>query len=365
MIKCTGSILSSFKPVFFALVLALSGQAHLAQAQSGELANGWDLQPGASNIRFQSVKNQVKVESSSFATFSGSIEPDGNAQLKILLDSVDTKIDLRNVRMRFLFFETFKFAEATISLKVTPDLIENLASLRRKSVILPFELNLHGITKTLQTEVALTLLTDDLVSVASATPLSISIADFGLSENIKKLEEAAGGINILPSATVTFDFIFARRSGDAAPAVVSTTPDPTENTVSAALETEGNFSLEACKGRFEILSRTGNIYFRTASAKLDKESVPLLTSIVDIVGRCPGLKLEVSGHTDSDGGNASNQKLSEARARSVAEFLIDAGISSDRIFPVGRGESQPVAPNDNSYNKSRNRRIEFTVLGGE
>lgn len=331
-----------------------------ASAQSNPFASGWDLNAEASNIKFQSVKNQTKVESSSFATFSGGIEPDGSATIKVLLDSVDTKIDLRNVRMRFLFFETFKFGEATVSLKLTPDMIAGLESVRRKTLSLPFEFDLHGVTKTLTADVAVTLLTDDIVSVASATPLSIAVADFNLADNIKKLEDAAGGISIVPSATVSFDFLFNRRGGPAEIVVAKATPEA--KPASVALEAEGDFSIEACKGRFEILSRTGNIYFRTASARLDGESVPLLTSVIDIVRRCPGLTLEVSGHTDSDGGEVANQTLSERRAQSVAQYLSDNGIESARIQAVGYGETKPVFPNDSRANKSRNRRIEFTVL---
>lgn len=342
------------------MAAAIFGLSGAVQAQSNPFASGWDLNTEASNIRFQSVKNQTKVESSSFATFNGSIEPDGQATVTVLLDSVDTQIDLRNVRMRFLFFETFKYGEAVVSLKLTPDMIAGLESVRRKTLNLLFDFTLHGVTKTLNADVAVTLLTDDIVSVASATPLSIAVADFNLSENIKKLEEAAGGISIVPSATVSFDFLFNRRNGATQPVVAAVEQEVKPTSV--ALEAEGDFSVDACKGRFEILSRTGNIYFRTASARLDSESVPLLTSVIDIVQRCPGLTLEVSGHTDSDGSDAANQVLSEARAQSVARYLINGGIDASRIRPVGYGESRPVVANDSRANKSRNRRIEFAVL---
>jgi outer membrane protein OmpA-like peptidoglycan-associated protein len=70
----------------------------------------------------------------------------------------------------------------------------------------------------------------------------------------------------------------------------------------------------------------------------------------------------VSGHTDSDGGEELNQKLSEARAQAVREHLIAQGISADRLVAVGHGASEPVAPNDTEENKARNRRTEITVL---
>ena len=97
-------------------------------------AGGWVLQPEGSTLGFQSVKNETKVEFSSFATFSGQISPTGDAEIKVALDSVDTKIDLRNVRMRFLFFETFKFPLATITLHLDPALIADLPTKRRMTV---------------------------------------------------------------------------------------------------------------------------------------------------------------------------------------------------------------------------------------
>ncbi|MBT0957479.1 OmpA family protein [Alphaproteobacteria bacterium KMM 3653] len=328
-----------------------------AAAMANDLAPGWSLDGGASNIRFQSVKNETVVESSSFASFEGSIAEDGAVDLRVILESVDTKIDLRNVRMRFLFFETFKYPEAQVTAQVTPEMLEGLETSRRKTVTMPFSLDLHGIKKTLLADVAVTLLSDNRVSVASTAPVSIAVADFGLTENIAKLEEAAGGISIIPSATVTFDFLFDRNGTGTA---VAGAAQPT--TGSAALETTGNFDAEACLGRFEILSNTGNIYFRPGSAQLDAESVPLLTEVVDIVSRCPDLRIELAGHTDSKGSEAANQRLSERRAGSVLRYLTERGIAANRLTAKGYGEAQPVASNDTAQGMSRNRRIEFLVV---
>ena len=340
------------------LAAALSiGWAGLASAQENPFAPGWDLDTAASNLRFQSIKNTTKVESSSFASFTGGIEPDGAATVTILTESVDTAIDLRNVRMRFLFFETFKFPEAVVRLQLTPGIVDDLAASGRKTVLIPYTLSLHGAELPLETEVTVTLLSENRVSVASAAPISIDVDAFGLMENLGKLEQAAG-VTILPSATVTFDFLFDRRVGGTGQAVAAATSAP----ASAALETAGDFTLEACVGRFEILSRTGNIYFRTASARLSDESYALLRSVVDIVRRCPGLRVEVAGHTDSDGSDQTNQRLSEARAAAVAGYLVENGIEADRIMPVGYGEARPVVANDSPANKSRNRRIEFAAL---
>jgi len=122
-----------------------------------------------------------------------------------------------------------------------------------------------------------------------------------------------------------------------------------------------NFSDEECLNRFAVLSRTGAIYFRPASARLDAQSRPLLQEVEGVVGKCPGLKVEVSGHTDSDGSPEANKQLSERRAQAVADALIAAGVPGKQISAAGYGEERPVAANDTPKNKALNRRIEFSA----
>ncbi|MEW9921331.1 OmpA family protein [Marimonas sp. MJW-29] len=342
----------------FLVVLALIALGQVAQAQQNPFSGGWTLQPEMSNLTFQSVKKQTVVESSSFATLEGEISPSGATEVRVLLDSVDTKIDLRNVRMRFLFFETFKFPTAKITTQIDASALADLEQVRRKTVPVTYTMDLHGVTKDYEAEVFVTLLTPDLVSVASRTPVSVSVADFNLMEGLNKLQEAAN-VDIIPSATVSFDFIFARNSTTAA-----ATPQPTATATpaSVALEAEGDFDREACKGRFEILSRTGNIYFASGSSRHDPKSEPLLNSLADIIRRCPNMVIEVGGHTDSVGSDASNQRLSDARATTVREYLISRDLTPDVLVSKGYGESSPIASNDTREGRWKNRRIEFKVI---
>jgi outer membrane protein OmpA-like peptidoglycan-associated protein len=337
--------------------LLLFAHTGAALAQSGPFAPGWTLQPDASSLNFQSVKNATIVETSSFATFAGTIAPDGTATVTVALDSVDTKIDLRNVRMRFLFFETFTYPEARATMKIDPGVIDELAAKRRITLDLPFTLDLHGISKDYSAHVALTMISPDLVSVSSLSPISIAVANHNLDEGLQKLMEAAK-VTIIPSGSVSFDFLFARNAG-AGGVQVAAAPATGE---SAALETRGNFDTEACLGRFEILSRSGNIFFAPASARLDDASRNILAQVIDIVSRCPGMRIEIGGHTDSDGSERTNQVLSERRAQAVADYLVAHGIAADRFETRGYGEDHPIVPNDSPADKARNRRIEFRVL---
>ncbi|SDX33345.1 OmpA family protein [Litoreibacter albidus] len=343
-------------------VLLITGAPSFAQAQE-PFGAGWTLDAESSRIGFQSIKNQTKVEQSSFATLSGAIDPNGSAEIRIALDSVDTKVDLRNVRMRFLFFESFKYPEAIVKARLSPRLIEELRAEQRKIVTLPVTLDLHGITQSLEAVLAVTLLDEARVSVATYEPIGIDLAAFDLLGGLQKLEEAAG-VTIVPTTSVNFDIVFNSNSNSndsgAAPA-----PAAREGVASAALEPEGDFSKDACIGRFEILSRTGNIYFNTASARLSSDSEPLLKNVVDIVRRCPELTVQVIGHTDSEGTLEANQALSERRAASVVAYLAKNGVSKSQVQSSGAGETQPVAPNTTAQGRKQNRRIEFAPVAAQ
>ncbi len=220
-----------------------------------------------------------------------------------------------------------------------------------------YTIDLHGVTKTNEATVTVTLLTDDMVSIVPSTPISIPVADFNLMGGLEKLEEAAN-VEIIPSATVSFDWVFARNTSTVAVAPAAEPAKP-EN---AALEAEGDFDREACKGRFEILSRTGNIFFNSGSSRLDDASRPLLDSLAGILERCPGMRVEVGGHTDSVGTSRNNLRLSDDRANAVVDYLLAKGLNGDTIIGKGYGENVPIADNATRAGRDKNRRIEFRVL---
>ncbi|UVK44039.1 OmpA family protein [Mesorhizobium sp. AR07] len=319
----------------------------------------WTLDPTASVLTYQSVKKNTIVETNKIRNISGSLTSAGDAKVTFDLNSVDTGVDLRNVRMRFLFFETFKFPSAELTAKVDPAAFADLATKRRVKAVLPFRLNLHGVDKDLEANVVVTMISDNMVSVASEAPVAVHVEDFGLLPNVDKLQQAANVTNIVPTASVSFDFVFT--ADGSKPAPVQTVAASTEVGPVATDAAKTNFSDEECLNRFAVLSRTGAIYFRSASARLDAQSRPLLVEVVGVVGKCPGLKVEVSGHTDSDGSPVENKRLSERRAQAVADAIVAAGIPRTQITATGYGEDRPVAANDTPKNKALNRRIEFSA----
>lgn len=106
--------------------------------------------------------------------------------------------------------------------------------------------------------------------------------------------------------------------------------------------------------------------FRSNSAKLSASVKPKLDYIVRFLDTYPMFKLEVEGHTDSDGRDESNLRLSKERAASIADYILRKGeFDTDRISHRGYGETRPIVPNDTDENKERNRRVEFKLVFDE
>ncbi len=116
-----------------------------------------------------------------------------------------------------------------------------------------------------------------------------------------------------------------------------------------------------CNQTAQGLLANGNINFVSNSADMLEESLPLLERITGVVLACSGNEatVTVAGHTDSLGGDAANQQLSEARAQSVAQYMIARGVDAKALQPVGFGETQPIANNDTTEGRAANRRISF------
>lgn len=105
-----------------------------------------------------------------------------------------------------------------------------------------------------------------------------------------------------------------------------------------------------------------NIFFEFNSYELLPESFVELNKVVDYMNFHPSLKIEIGGHTDNTGSKEYNKTLSENRARSVYNYLIENGISKDRLSYKGYDFSVPIADNDTEEGKSQNRRTEFKVI---
>jgi len=105
------------------------------------------------------------------------------------------------------------------------------------------------------------------------------------------------------------------------------------------------------------------ILFDYNKATIRQESYGLMDEIARVILENPQIhKIRVEGHTDSDGNDAYNLKLSQARAESVVNYLVAAGCKREEFDPVGFGETRPLVPNDSDANKQTNRRVEFLIV---
>lgn len=115
------------------------------------------------------------------------------------------------------------------------------------------------------------------------------------------------------------------------------------------------------QGERLIVELPGRILFDSGSYVLRSESKQDLTNVANVLLRYPDTRIMVMGHTDSVGNDQSNQRLSEARAKSVADFLIFEGVAPARINWIGYGETMPLASNSTQSGRQRNRRVELEI----
>lgn len=104
------------------------------------------------------------------------------------------------------------------------------------------------------------------------------------------------------------------------------------------------------------------VLFETGSATIQQESYERLDRVVEYMTHRMHTRLRIEGHTDNVGNPQRNQRLSEQRAQSVRQYLVDHGVEEERVEAVGLGDQQPVADNDTEEGRAQNRRIEAIEL---
>jgi outer membrane protein OmpA-like peptidoglycan-associated protein len=105
-----------------------------------------------------------------------------------------------------------------------------------------------------------------------------------------------------------------------------------------------------------------DVQFATGKATITPDSFPRLDAMVEYMTHKKTARIEISGHTDDAGKKAANKRLSQQRADAVRDYLISKGIDADRIKAVGYGDEKPIAPNDTSEGRQKNRRIEAIAM---
>ena len=111
----------------------------------------------------------------------------------------------------------------------------------------------------------------------------------------------------------------------------------------------------------QSLTIEDNVYFDQSSYILRPEAYEQLNRLATIMIKNTSIKIEIVGHTDNIGAPRLNQTLSEQRAKVIANYLVNQGVSENSIAHRGEGQSKPIAPNDTEDNRQRNRRVQFLI----
>ena len=120
-------------------------------------------------------------------------------------------------------------------------------------------------------------------------------------------------------------------------------------------------SPSGCVDELNRLALKDPIRFASGSSTIDRDSTQVLDALAVVFDRCPGVRIEIGGHTDGSGGEEENKRLSQRRASAVRLSLAGRGVDRARMDAVGYGESDPIADNDTDEGRARNRRTEFKL----
>jgi len=117
------------------------------------------------------------------------------------------------------------------------------------------------------------------------------------------------------------------------------------------------------KANIVKLLKVENIAFNTAKTTLSQKGQNTVNKLSAILKKYADIHIEIAGHTDADGSEKFNQKLSQSRVDTVKNELVEQGIEASRLTAKGYGESKPLVPNNSDENKQKNRRVEINIIG--
>jgi outer membrane protein OmpA-like peptidoglycan-associated protein len=146
-------------------------------------------------------------------------------------------------------------------------------------------------------------------------------------------------------------------------------PDTSDKCALQAEDYDGDTDTDGCPDLYKTIVVLNDrielkqtIFFATAKDRILPKSFPLLNEVALALRDNPGFNVSIEGHTDSQGQGGVNQKLSQRRAESVRRYLIEQGISADRLQAIGYGEDRPIEDNRTAAGRTANRRVEFRII---
>jgi outer membrane protein OmpA-like peptidoglycan-associated protein len=150
-------------------------------------------------------------------------------------------------------------------------------------------------------------------------------------------------------------------------AAATTAVDTAASTPTAPLNTTAPVvpataeAVKNCQADLDAIIKGKTINFETSRAVIAADSMPLIDELAKSAKDCAGTVITIAGHTDSRGNDAANLRLSEERANAVVAALSSKGVPTDRMKPIGYGETKPLDPALTQEAYTKNRRTELTV----
>ncbi|MFM7403432.1 MAG: YceI family protein [Erythrobacter sp.] len=172
--------------------------------------NAWTLDAAGSRLSYVSIKAGEVAENNRFDRMSGTVGLDGTASLEIDLASVNTGVEIRNKRMRDIFFGVAENPKATVTAKLDPAAFAGLAVGQSLTRPLKASVTIKGASSDIATEVLVTRVAEDRVLVVPTAPVIVSTDMFGLTDELGELRALAELPSIAPAVPVTFTMSFKR-----------------------------------------------------------------------------------------------------------------------------------------------------------
>ncbi|MEE4199711.1 YceI family protein [Erythrobacter sp.] len=194
-----------------AVLIALAACASEEQAAPAALTDAaWTIDSEASELSYVSIKGGAIGETNSFENVTGGVSEEGAATIEIDLSSVSTGVDIRDERMRDIFFGVADNPSATVTAQIDPAAFEALGVGEATQTSLDGTLTLRGIEAPFQADVTVTRTSADRVLAVSDKPIIVDAGQLELLDGLAQLQELAGLDSITPVVPVTFSLAFER-----------------------------------------------------------------------------------------------------------------------------------------------------------
>ena len=194
--------------LFVLCTVLLTSCGKVAVQPANVAAQSWGLVDEQSRLSFISIKKGDVAEVHYFGGLAGKVDASGHAVVEIVLDTVETNIDVRNTRMREHLFETNLYPIASIKTDLPMADLRVMKVGERTIMDVVLEVKMHGVKSSIEGDLMVTRVSDNKVLVETRTPILVHADEFDLSEGLDMLQELAKLPSITPIVPVSFSLVF-------------------------------------------------------------------------------------------------------------------------------------------------------------